>query len=173
MVTASLHLPEEEVGIITSDGIEHLWESNSLSRIGDIDLATITFLSPKKYQIASFGDSTKIRTGNTIYIAGFPLPSKSFPINLMRFLQGQIIAKASVDIPYGYQLLYSNQTLSGMSGGPILDSNGDLIGIHGRAEKHDQITNQLGKIIATGTNQTKLDILKNKFENILKSLKVN
>ena len=40
-----------------------------------------------------------------------------------------------------------------MSGGPILNNRGELVGIHGRAERNDQISNQLGKLVATGANQ--------------------
>jgi hypothetical protein len=35
---------------------------------------------------------------------------------------------------YGYGLIYTNLTAGGMSGGPILDSRGRLVAIHGKAE---------------------------------------
>jgi tetratricopeptide (TPR) repeat protein len=35
----------------------------------------------------------------------------------------------------GYSLVYSNFTRRGMSGGPILDEKGELIGIHGKGDK--------------------------------------
>jgi hypothetical protein len=42
----------------------------------------------------------------------------------MRFLDGQVIANARVAIPNGYQLLYANQILPGMSGGAVLNRKG-------------------------------------------------
>jgi len=39
--------------------------------------------------------------------------------------------------PKGYELLYNNSTAPGMSGGPILDTKGLVIGIHGLAEGND------------------------------------
>ncbi len=90
--------------------------------------------------------------GNSIFVAGFSLPSTAIPISLLRFLDGEVIANAKVSLPDGYQLLYSNPTLSGMSGGPVLNSQGELVGIHGRTERDDQISSRSGKNISTRTN---------------------
>ena len=40
-----------------------------------------------------------------------------------------------------------------MSGGSVLNSNGQLIGIHGRAEIQGQVSQELDKLVATGTNK--------------------
>ena len=40
-----------------------------------------------------------------------------------------------------------------MSGGSLLNKNGELIGIHGQAEKNQYLTNQLEKIVMSGTNR--------------------
>jgi len=40
----------EEVGIITPDDKEHLWESESLQRLGEVDMALITFTSKRNYK---------------------------------------------------------------------------------------------------------------------------
>ena len=140
----------EEVGIITSDGKEHLWESESLQRLGKVDMAVITFTSKRNYQVAKIGDIKTISMGNQVFVAGFPLPSYAVPISFLRFLDGKVIANASVDIPDGYQLLYSNPTLKGMSGGCVLDEQGNLVGIHGRED--GQISLSTGKIVASGHN---------------------
>ena len=145
--------PKEEVGIITVDGIEHLWNGYSIERLGKFDLALFTFKSQKEYQIAKIGDANSVFAGEKIFVAGFPLPSSSVPLNLFRFFKGEVVANSNVFVKDGYQLLYSNPTLAGMSGGPLLDLNGELVGIHGRAEREDQISNQFGKLIATGINQ--------------------
>lgn len=42
----------------------------------------------------------------------------------------------------GYELLYTNITTSGFSGGPVLDTNGRVIGIHGRSDGRADV--QLG-----------------------------
>lgn len=45
-----------------------------------------------------------------------------------------LLAKDSDSLTEGYELVYSNITAGGMSGGPVLDTNGRVIGIHGRAD---------------------------------------
>ena len=51
----------------------------------------------------------------------------------------QMLVVPSVD---GYALVYSNSTLPGMSGGPVLDPEGQLIGIHGRADTATKVQDQ-------------------------------
>ncbi|MEY3222365.1 MAG: hypothetical protein RLZZ203_1221, partial [Cyanobacteriota bacterium] len=51
------------------------------------------------------------------------------------------IAQAAVSLTGGYELVYSSITFGGMSGGPVLDSQGRVIGIHGRTEGEAAIDN--------------------------------
>jgi len=71
----------------------------------------------------------------------------------LRLIKGDVIANATVAIPDGYQLLYDNQTLPGVSGGAVLNAQGELVGIHGKAERADQVSESSGKAVASGTNQ--------------------
>lgn len=143
--------PTEEVGIITVDGIEHNWDSKSLIKVANVDMAVFNFKSKKNYAIATLGNLNEIYMGKKSFVAGFPLSSPSIPIRLLRFTRGEVIANANTQIPDGYQLLYSNLTLPGMSGGGVFNSVGELIGIHGRSEF--ATINDQGKLIASGTNQ--------------------
>ena len=145
--------PREELDIYTSDGKRHQLEQESIKRIGDVDLAVLSFRSSGSYTVASIGDVKSVNSGSNIYVSGFPLPTSAVPIRLFRFLKGDVIANASVAIPNGYQLLYSNPTLPGMSGGAALNAQGQLVGIHASAERADVISESTGKPVATGTNQ--------------------
>ncbi|MCP9863591.1 trypsin-like peptidase domain-containing protein [Synechococcus sp. Cruz-7E5] len=145
--------PGEELDIYTPDGKRHQLEQGSIKRLGEVDMAALTFSSSNSYQVAEVGDVRSVSMGSPIFVGGFPLPSSAVPTRLLRFLKGDVIANATVAIPDGYQLLYSNPTLPGMSGGAVLNAQGQLVGIHGKAEKADQITESSGKAVASGTNQ--------------------
>ena len=145
--------PGEELEIYTPDGQRHQLEQGSIKRLGAVDLAVLTFTSSKAYELATIGDVKSISSGSSIYVSGFPLPTSAVPTRISRFLKGDVIANATVAIPNGYQLLYSNPTLPGMSGGAVLNAQGQLVGIHASAERADQISESSGKAVATGTNQ--------------------
>ena len=139
----------EELAITTTDNKQHLLEQGSIQRLGRIDMAVLTFSSPMAYEVAIIGDTKKVNYNDTIYVAGFPLSNSQ---NL-RYEAGDVVANAEVGIDQGYQLLYDNKTEAGMSGGVLLNSKGQLIGLHGRGEKDEYNTNQKEGSLKTGVNQ--------------------
>ena len=147
------HRPGEELDIYTPDGQRHSVVQGSIKRLGDVDMAVLTFTSSGTYETARVADAKSVSMGNAIFVAGFPLPSSAVPTRLLRFLKGDVIANAKVAIPDGYQLLYSNPTLPGMSGGAVLDAQGQLVGIHGRGETDIKLSEKHGVAVKTGTNQ--------------------
>lgn len=145
--------PGEELDIYTSDGQRHPTEKGSIKRLGDVDMAVMNFSSPNSYELAKVGEVMVLSMGSQIYVSGFPLPSSAVPTRLLRFKSGLVEAIATVNIPSGYQLLYSNPTLPGMSGGAVLNAEGQLIGIHGLGVTDSKMTEQEGVAVKTGTNQ--------------------
>ena len=145
--------PGEELDIYTPDGQKHSLEAGSIKRLGEVDLAVLTFSSSNSYEPAQIGDVKSVSMGSPIYVAGFPLPTSAVPTRLLRFLDGKVIANATVAIPNGYQLLYSNPTLPGMSGGAALNAQAQLVGIHGQGETDSKMSEQEGVAVKTGTNQ--------------------
>ena len=65
------NLITEEVGIITSDNEEHVWEPINLKRLGKVDLALFTFRSKNLYKTASIGDAKVVNYKDQVYVAGF------------------------------------------------------------------------------------------------------
>ncbi|NJO79259.1 MAG: serine protease [Cyanobacteria bacterium RM1_2_2] len=77
-------------------------------------------------------------TSQQVVVAGYPKEGENsgqFVLTLGSFIDrsSQSLA-AQTPLAGGYEFLYTNPTEQGMSGGPILDTSGQLIGIHGQAE---------------------------------------
>ncbi len=147
------YYPSDEIGIITSDGVEHFLEKESLRKVGNVDMAVLTFRSNNNYQVAKIGQIESVSEGQKIFVSGFPFETTSVTKRLFRFTKGEIISNSNKKIRDGFQLLYSNASLPGMSGGSVINQSGELIGIHGRAERQDRLSMELGKPVATGINQ--------------------
>ena len=145
--------PGEELDVYTPDGKRHSVAQGSIQRLGAVDMAVLSFSSSGSYELANVGDVKSVSSGSSIYVSGFPLPTSAVPTRLFRFLKGDVIANATVAIPNGYQMLYSNPTLPGMSGGAVLNAQGQLVGIHGQGETDSNMSEQQGVAVKTGTNQ--------------------
>jgi len=141
--------PGEELDIYTPDGQRHPVEQGSIKKLGEVDMAVLTFSSSTAYEVARVGDVKSISSGDQVLVAGFPAGANG----KLKYDNGRLIANAAVGIDQGYQLLYTNETTSGMSGGVVLKTDGTLIGVHGRGELDDFASQQTGLQIKTGTNQ--------------------
>jgi S1-C subfamily serine protease len=125
--------------ITTVDGRKHLVTTPQLSRIGKLDLAILEFQSRDRYQVANIGNSDKLSEGEVVYVSGWADPSQQISTRVYQFLVGNLSGR--LDNPTtrsrppqdGYALVYTVNALPGMSGGPVLDSRGNLVGINGRA----------------------------------------
>lgn len=107
---------------------------------GDPDLAVVTFESNDEYPIAKVGNSETSIVGTEIYVAGFPgTPERKGAQRILELTQG-IISSRLPSANNGYTMRYTANTLKGMSGGPVFDSSGRLIGIHGQGESQGSVT---------------------------------
>ena len=132
---------QEEIDIVTSDGAIHRTYGASSSQLGANDIAVIKFQSNRQYALArilpdiySLNRDLNSRNteGEAIGLGGFPLDGKGF-----EYSTGILVAYADIGIGDGYELLYTNKTSKGMSGGPIFNRSGFLIGIHGRGDRDE------------------------------------
>jgi V8-like Glu-specific endopeptidase len=106
----------------------------------DIDLAILQFQSNRTYKTATLGNSDTVSQGSEVYVTGYPFLTAALNQPLRQFTQGQITAIVPQPYAGGYTLSYSNNTLPGMTGGPAFNSNGEVIGIHGRSSQQETRT---------------------------------
>jgi S1-C subfamily serine protease len=116
----------------TVDGRKHRVSTRKIVRVGNLDLAILEFQSRQRYAIATIGNSDRVREGEMLYVAGWADPSPQISTRIYQFLVGNLSGR--IDRPQdGYALVYTVNALPGMSGGPVLDYRGNLVGINGRA----------------------------------------
>jgi tetratricopeptide (TPR) repeat protein/S1-C subfamily serine protease len=120
-----------------------------------VDLAVVKFSSNSNYPVARLG-GYNTKDDDFAFVGGFPgrdkinSPLWQWQLN-PGFISSQAMGKLKTEtnqsFSNGYDLIYSSISYGGMSGGPVFDSNGNIIGIHGRTERSD--LNSLGISIQT------------------------
>ena len=118
----------------------------------NVDLALVEFTSNKEeYQIAKLANSELANEGQNVFVSGWPAlgtVGQQAGGPLIRQFTGGAIS-AFLEKPYlGYKMIYTNVTRAGMSGGPVFDAGGRVIGIHGLGDKEDH-----SKLIAEGFSE--------------------
>jgi tetratricopeptide (TPR) repeat protein len=124
----------DEYEIITPDGKKHPLDYKNVKKLPGLDLAVLTFTSPQSYRVVEMGDSNTLKESAPIFISGFPLLGRDTTQTGYRFIIGNLLAQANRLLAKGYGLAYVNNTFAGMSGGPILNQQGQLVGIHGASK---------------------------------------
>ncbi|WP_377476655.1 MAG: tetratricopeptide repeat-containing serine protease family protein [Microcoleus anatoxicus] len=101
------------------------------------DLAVVTFNSTESYPIVTLGDSEQATVGAEIFVFGYPgVPaSRNYQKDRnFEFVPGFVTSRIS-NHPQGYNLRYNALTKGGMSGGPVFDREGRVVGIHGEGDR--------------------------------------
>jgi tetratricopeptide (TPR) repeat protein len=123
---------QQSFKVITNDGKEY--KVTSIKSTKNADLAVVKFESTVTYPVSKLGDPTQASEGATVYVAGFPVATQTITASIYNFTEGKVTANASRPLADGYSLVYNNNTLPGMSGGPVLNDRGELIAIHGKGD---------------------------------------
>lgn len=142
----------DEYDVVTADDQRHPLTYSQVQKFPGVDLALVEFTSSNAYRVADLGDSSEVRAGEPIYVSGFPMPTAAITAPIWNFSEGKVTANAKRPLADGYGLVYSNNTLPGMSGGSVLDSQGKLVGIHGRADGEQQVQRTETVYVKTGFN---------------------
>lgn len=125
---------EGEYIIITADQQAHGTEFSNVVQFPGVDLAVISFTSEESYPVATLANSDHASEGNTVFVSGWPYPGTAVQERIRQFTTGEVSARPDQPLLDGYQIVYTNETRVGMSGGPVFDTDGRVVGIHGRAD---------------------------------------
>jgi hypothetical protein len=114
------------------------YQATSVTRLQtadtDPDLAVVKFESPEEYPVATIADSDQAVIGTQIFVYGYPATGGLFGAQREPELSPGLVTSRPGNRPEGYTLRYQAVTWSGMSGGPVFDSEGRVIGLHGQGE---------------------------------------
>jgi tetratricopeptide (TPR) repeat protein/S1-C subfamily serine protease len=147
---------KDKLEIVAPDNQRYALNVSNAKRMPGVDLAVVQFTSNQKYQVATLANYSLNTKDQKVFVSGFPGNKQQNKNKPHRILTAGVLSeqesikfttylsfdnqsyRESVQIKTflsdGYDLLYSNITKGGMSGGAVLDTQGRLIGIHGREE---------------------------------------
>ena len=132
VVLTNQHVIEDsgDYQIITSDGKSH--PVSDIQELEGADLALVYFDTDRRYSVIARGNSDTLIEGQKLHIAGYPGAQNVASNRTYRFMSESLIGfLAPSDIKDGYELIYSGEAVPGMSGSPIINEEGQLIGTYG------------------------------------------
>ena len=156
VLTANHVVLNPNVGYIVKIGTtEHAVTGvKSLKGEAALDLAIVTFTATEAYSVATFGDSSYATAGSNVYVSGYPLSVDIKADREHEFTTGMITSIRD-NASEGYGMRYQALTRRGMSGGPVFNTSGQLIGIHGQGDVIGSVKNETSSIpepLKTGFN---------------------
>jgi tetratricopeptide (TPR) repeat protein len=124
--------------IQTSDEESYQVKGDTITQpVAEVDLGVLTFTSEKSYPVAKLGDSEKVAETTSVYVVGAPGNSEAIGPRIVMFNSGKITGKVRQP-KNGYILIYDANTQPGMSGGPVLNDRGEIIGVHGQGDRDEK-----------------------------------
>lgn len=153
--------------VVTNDKKNYQILTEKIIRLPGVDLAVIQFESQEIYSYVEqsrVGNSELITMDNQVHIFGYPISVIGIN-NEPQLITATISSLAPQED--GYAFTYTGNTFPGMSGSPIFDNEGRLIGIHGRGAQQEMPGGQSSPI------QLKLGIPINTFVKLITPASVN
>lgn len=132
-VLTARHVVEgRSLNLQTND--QKLHKTDSIQASPNLDLAVVTFPSAGEkcpYPSLNLGDSDSVKQTDQIYISGFPDRAGGGKL-VRQFVRGSV---SGLDVlEQGYGISYDASTFGGMSGGPVLDTSGKVVAVHGKTD---------------------------------------
>ncbi|MEM1367146.1 MAG: trypsin-like peptidase domain-containing protein [Cyanobacteria bacterium P01_H01_bin.15] len=131
-------------GVVLPNGDRVPIPTAQIQPIPDHDFAILSFSSKEIYPVAAIAKEAP-QVGDAIFVAGWPRSGGSLRQSVFTSTQGELTT-TEAPLPQGYRLTYTNLVRTGMSGGPILNAKGELIGINGLV----RLAGQTSQVVASG-----------------------
>lgn len=117
--------------IQTPDGQIYVASLVNLPKFNQQDLGLLQFRTEKTYQVSSLSLKATPIPGEPVLSAGFPFETFNSKAPGFVVLDGKIQYIHPQTFGGGYQIGYTSTVKKGMSGGPLLNYQGQVIGING------------------------------------------
>ncbi len=132
-VLTARHVVEgRSLNLQTND--QKLYKTDSIQASPNLDLAVLTFKpagATCPYPSLNLGNSDSVKQTDQIYISGFPDRAGGGKL-VRQFVRGSV---SGLDVlEQGYGISYDASTYGGMSGGPVLDTSGKVVAVHGKTD---------------------------------------
>jgi tetratricopeptide (TPR) repeat protein len=131
-------LTADEYNIIAANGKKYKLDYQQVRKFNTLDLAVVQFTSTDTLSVAQFANSEQTNQGDNIFVSGWPAVGGAITRPTHQVTRGTLTGFQRGDSE-GYELTYDSTTAPGMSGGPVFDATGRVIGIHGRAAGNQEI----------------------------------
>lgn len=125
---------EDPYKVMTYDGKIYDVEYNELKKDPNVDLAIITFDTKSQgtiYPIANLA-ALPISEKQEVFVYGFKDCANKGRKKREEFNEGIVLSTKNTQTDEGYSINYTNPTIRGMSGSPVLDASGRVIAVHGK-----------------------------------------
>jgi len=114
----------------TPDGRLHSAQLPVLPAVSSEDVAALRFTSTQTYAIVCRQPQLPA-VGDPVFAAGFPFPTEGQTDPGLVFTTGAVRLILPQSLEGGYRLGYTNPIAKGMSGGPVLNGQGQLVALNG------------------------------------------
>ncbi|MEM9088312.1 MAG: serine protease [Cyanobacteria bacterium P01_F01_bin.53] len=128
------HAVPEDLDIRVTAHDSDLFEVTQIQRAENDDLAVMTFETAGQancpYTALNLGDSERVKIDDVVRMAGYPERAGAERL-VLQFPSGKVTNIESPPLPDGYAISYDMTAVGGMSGAPVVNAKGKVVGVHG------------------------------------------